>query len=146
MDHLPSLNVISLRIHLSSFILLRYLDEKELPYEIRLAQIENTVIQNAAATLIHRMEDIPSDLRLLIFEIRGYDERQCFTRGWSPAPHRSNQLVHIREHLVKYHLPEYQLMPPYAPVETWQVYCSSKQFSVEAELRQEAIDMDEAEN
>lgn len=133
-------------MHVPSRILQRYHYEKKLPYGMNIAQIGKTFIHNAAITLINRTKDIRSDLRLLIFEIRGSEERHCFTRGWSPAPHLSNQLVLIGEHLVKYHLPEYQLMPPYAPVQTWQEYCSSKQCSVEAEIRQEENVMDEAEN
>lgn len=127
-------------------MLQRYHYEKKLPYGMNIAQIGKAVIHNAAITLIHRIKDTRSDLRLLIFEIRGYEKRHCFTRGWSPAPHLSNQLAHIREDLVKYHLPEYQLMPPYAPVQTWREYCSAKKLRIEEELRQEAIARDEEEN
>lgn len=37
-------------------------------------------------------------------------------------------------------------MPPYAPVQTWREYCSTKQFRIEEELRQEATAWDEEEN
>lgn len=127
-------------------MLQRYHFEKKLPYGINIAQIGKTVIHNAAIALIGRMKDTRSDLRLLIFEIRGYEKRHCFTRGWSPTPHPSHQLAQISEDLVKYHLPEYQLMPPYAPVQTWREYCSAKQSCIEEEIRQEAIEMDEEED
>lgn len=143
---LVALKFLGLRLHIPFDELPPYHIEKKLPYGISITRIGEAIIHKSAITLLRSIIGNPSNLRLLIFEIRGYERRHCFTRGWSPVRHRSNHFDQIDEELVKYHLAEYQLMPPYAPEDTWRDYCVAKRFRIEEKLHQEAIARDQEIN
>ena len=89
-------------------------------------------IRQVAGSLIHSITDKSSKLRLLTFEIRGFVPRRCFTRGWSHSANPVSDGPHIiREHLVKYHIPEYEPMPDSARALTWRNDCERNRFVLE---------------
>ena len=87
--------------------------------------VERSICQ-VATSLIHSITDKSSKLRLLTFEIRGLIPRRCFTRGWSHSANPVSDGPHIiREHLVKYHIPEYEPLPKSARAVTWRTQCET---------------------
>lgn len=83
-------------------------------------------------SLMSSITEKSSKLRLLIFEIRGYRPRRCFTRGWSyRANLGSDNSQIIREDLVKYHIPEYEPMPDSARAVTWKIHCETQRYMLE---------------
>lgn len=84
--------------------------------------LARSTIPQSAASLIRSITDNSSNLRLLTFQIRGYKSRLCFTRNWPHSKGLLDGFDQISEHLVKYHMPEYELLPPYTPVDISSVW------------------------
>lgn len=120
-DKLPSLKFLCLRFHFPCDRRSGVHLEKNLPFKIIMKNMVETHICQAAESLICSIKDKSSKLKLLIFEGRGLKTRWCFARGWS---HRGPHI--IPEHLVKFHIPEYEPMPEYKRPMSWKDEYESK--------------------
>ena len=128
-DNLPSLKFLCLRFH---FPWDRLYYEKKLPFGITIDWVTAWSLRQVNTRLISSITEKSSKLRLLIFEIRGYTPRRCFTRGWSyHADLGSDNSQMIRERFVKYHIPEYEPMPGYARAVTWKIHCETQRYVLE---------------
>lgn len=124
-----SLEFLCLRSHLPWDRLPWVYYEKKLPRGITIIRAGKISVHQVATSLICSIRDKSSKLRLLIFEVRDYTSRQCFTRGWSHCAKLGSDGPHlIREKLVKYHIPEYEPMPWYARATTWRKLCEVRHY------------------
>lgn len=132
-DNLSSLNFLCLRCHLPWDRLPGVYLAKKLPFKITMKYAVEIFIRQAAESLICSITDKSSKLRLLTFEFRGFGPRRSFTRGWSHrADYQGSDCPHIiLEHLVKYHIPEYEPMPESQRPETWKDRCENTRFVFE---------------
>lgn len=104
---------------------------EKLPLMIAMEWAGEMSICQVASGLIHSITDKSSKLRLLTFEMRGR-KRNCYTRGWSHSANLvSDGPCLIPEHLVKYHIPEYEPMPESARAMTWKNQCEYKRVVLE---------------
>lgn len=125
-DNLPLLKFLCLRFYLQWERLPGFYYDKKLPFGLSMRWAGKFSLRRVSASLISIIRHT-SKLRLLSFEVRGYVPRRCYTRGWSfnnPAEALDSYL--ICEHLVKYHIPEYEPLLNHARSMNLRGYYSTK--------------------
>lgn len=116
------------------------------PAEIAYYVVETSISRDATSLIRSIADSSSSKLRLFIFETSDYAQRRFFPRGWTHGTHlRSNDVLEIPKHLVKYHVPEFETLPAFVRAQTLRDYCENQRYLCEESIIDEEYRSEEEE-